>query len=270
MADGDKIQLQSKEGDLFGISSDAARFSKFLATTQDDGMDGETIPLSNVTKDTLAKVVTYMEYHVVNPPAEIHHPINLNDQRSTLADSNVCEWDCEFLKVEQDVLSELILAAHYLDIKPLLDLTCTQLTKLLMDRDGVVRKSAAGVLSNLGEHAAPAVTALTRCLEHRLLDLRQRAAEVLGKLGEHAAPAVPALTKYLEHRDGSVRRSAAEALGKLGEHAAPAVPALIKYLEHRDHFVRWPAAEALGKLGEHAAPAVPALTKYQVKRSTSI
>ena len=71
MADEDKVQLQSKEGDLFDISSAAARFSKFLATMQDDGMDGETIPLSNVTKDTLAKVVTYMEYHVVNPPADI-------------------------------------------------------------------------------------------------------------------------------------------------------------------------------------------------------
>ena len=125
MADGDKIQLQSKEGDLFDISSDAARLSTFLAKMQDDGMDGESIPLPNVKKDTLAKIKDYMEYHAVHQPAEIHHPISPGN----LADSNVCQWDCQFVRVENDVLSELILAANYLDIKPLLDLTCAQLTK---------------------------------------------------------------------------------------------------------------------------------------------
>ena len=122
MVDGDKIQLQSKEGDLFGISLDAARLSNILANIHDDGMAGEVIPLPNLMKDTLAKVVRYMEYHVANPPAEIHRPIRLG----SLADSNVCQWDCEFVHVEQDVLLELILAANYLDIKTLLDLTCAK------------------------------------------------------------------------------------------------------------------------------------------------
>ena len=121
MADGDKIRLQSKEGDLFDISSGAARLSTFLANMQDDEMDGESIPLPNVTKDTLAKIVIYMEYHAVHQPAEIHHPISPGN----LADSNVCQWDCQFVSVENDVLSELILAANYLDIKPLLDLAWT-------------------------------------------------------------------------------------------------------------------------------------------------
>jgi S-phase kinase-associated protein 1 len=127
MAEGDKIKLQSKEGDLFDISPEAARLSKLLATMQDDGMDGESIPLPNVTKDTLAKVVSYMEYHVANPPGEIYRPI----RSGNLADSNVCDWDCTFLDVEQDVLFELILAANYLDIKPLLDLTCAQVAAMI-------------------------------------------------------------------------------------------------------------------------------------------
>ena len=86
MADGEKIQLQSKEGDLFDISSEAARLSTFLATMQDDEMDGESIPLPNVTKDTLAKIVIYMEYHAVHQPAEIPvEPEEPIDVRSWLA-----------------------------------------------------------------------------------------------------------------------------------------------------------------------------------------
>ena len=71
MAGGDKMHLRSKEGDLFDISSDAARLSNLVATMQDDGLDDESIPLLNVTKGTLTKVVSYMEYHAAKPAAEL-------------------------------------------------------------------------------------------------------------------------------------------------------------------------------------------------------
>ena len=34
------------------------------------------------------------------------------------------KWDAEFVKVDDETLFNLILAANYLDIKSLLDLTC--------------------------------------------------------------------------------------------------------------------------------------------------
>ena len=197
-------------------------------------------------------------------PIDVRSWLRLYISPGDLADSNVCQWDCEFVSVENDVLSELILAANYLDIKPLLDLTCTQLTKCCVKGGGYAageRESAVELLANIIKHAAPAVSALTKCLEHRDRDVRASAASALGQLGEHAAPAVPKLTEYLEHRDDFVRESAASALGKLGEHAAPAVSALAKCLEDREDFVRASAASALGQLGEHAAPAVPQLRK---------
>ena len=38
----------------------------------------------------------------------------------------VSQWDADFVDVQQEVLFELILAANYMDIKPLLDLTCAK------------------------------------------------------------------------------------------------------------------------------------------------
>jgi S-phase kinase-associated protein 1 len=40
-------------------------------------------------------------------------------------------WYAEYVNVEQDVLFELILAANYMDIKPLLDLTCASVASLI-------------------------------------------------------------------------------------------------------------------------------------------
>lgn len=43
----------------------------------------------------------------------------------------VSEWDAKFVSVEQELLFELILAANYMDIKPLLDLTCAKVASMI-------------------------------------------------------------------------------------------------------------------------------------------
>ena len=43
----------------------------------------------------------------------------------------VQEWYAHFVAVEQDVLFELILAANFMDIKPLLDLTCASVASMI-------------------------------------------------------------------------------------------------------------------------------------------
>ena len=43
----------------------------------------------------------------------------------------VQEWYSNFVAVEQETLFELILAANYMDIKPLLDLTCATVASLI-------------------------------------------------------------------------------------------------------------------------------------------
>ncbi|KAJ3078993.1 hypothetical protein HDU99_000230, partial [Rhizoclosmatium hyalinum] len=41
------------------------------------------------------------------------------------------EWDAQFIKVDNEVLFEIILAANYLDIKALLDLGCKSVANMI-------------------------------------------------------------------------------------------------------------------------------------------
>ena len=46
-------------------------------------------------------------------------------------------WDASFVTVDDEVLFNLILAANYLDIKALLDLTCKKVPQILRSHSAV-------------------------------------------------------------------------------------------------------------------------------------
>jgi S-phase kinase-associated protein 1 len=83
-----------------------------------DSTEVPQIPLSNVKSHILDKIITYCNYHVEN-------------KTQTTKDSDILPWDSEFCKVDQETLFELILAANYLNIQPLLDLTCKTVANMI-------------------------------------------------------------------------------------------------------------------------------------------
>merc|ERR1712167_392452 len=84
--------------------------------------DAQEIPLPNV-KST---VIEFCQHHKDDPMAEIEKPL-----KSATMHEVVSEWDANFVDIEQELLFELILAANYMDIKSLLDLTCAKVASMI-------------------------------------------------------------------------------------------------------------------------------------------
>ena len=79
------------------------------------------IPLPNVAKSILQKVITYCEYHA-NSKDKDGNDKSEDDKKN---------FDLDYVKVDQATLFELILAANYLDIKELLDLCCQPVANMI-------------------------------------------------------------------------------------------------------------------------------------------
>src|SRR5688572_22255015 len=109
------VKVETSDNVVFDVPEDIIKVSIIVKNMIEDigECGGAPVPLPNVSGTIMRKIVEYLHYHHDNPsPAE--------DEKST---NNISPWDAEFCNVEQPVLFELILAANYLDIKSLLDVT---------------------------------------------------------------------------------------------------------------------------------------------------
>ncbi|KAI3845349.1 hypothetical protein MKW98_010516 [Papaver atlanticum] len=86
----------------------------------DDDCADNGIPLPNVTGKTLAKVIEYCRKHAES-----------DDDANQKAKDELKAFDEEFVKVEQAVMFDYILAANYLDVKGLLDITCQAVADMI-------------------------------------------------------------------------------------------------------------------------------------------
>lgn len=133
------IILESSDGQRFPVDKNAAYKSCLLKTMLEDLGDdsSQTIPLPNVGGATLQKVIDYCEHHKNDEPIskeeeelEAKQKQNFNflyDKKIEIAD----EWDATFIKMSKDELFAVLMAANYLDIKPLLDLGCKSVASVI-------------------------------------------------------------------------------------------------------------------------------------------
>lgn len=62
----------------------------------------------------MRKVLDWCEFHADEPDSTEDE---YEDDFERIRRVDICEWDREFLKVDYDMLFDIILAANYLDIK---------------------------------------------------------------------------------------------------------------------------------------------------------
>lgn len=124
-----QIKLQSSDSEIFDVDVEIAKKSETIKTMLEDlGLDDdddEPIPLPNVNAAILRKVIEWANHHKDDPP-----PPEDEENREKRTD-DIEPYDQEFLKVDQGTLFELILAANYLDIKGLLDVTCKTVANMI-------------------------------------------------------------------------------------------------------------------------------------------
>ncbi|KAI9081229.1 hypothetical protein K1719_036801 [Acacia pycnantha] len=115
------ITLRSSDGESFDIDEAVAVESQTIKHLIEDECATDGIPVPNVTGKILAKVIEYCKKHVEAA----------NSEEKKVSDEDLKTWDAEFMKVDQVLLFDLILAANYLDIKSLLDLTCQTVADMI-------------------------------------------------------------------------------------------------------------------------------------------
>ncbi|CAK8574907.1 unnamed protein product [Lathyrus sativus] len=122
-----KVILKSSDGEIFEIDQKVAmELQTITHMIEDDCADDTGIPLPNVTSKILAKVIEYCKKHVEAAAYSDERPADRPADENTIK-----TWDAEFVEVDQDTLFDLILAANYLDIKSLLDLTCKTVATMI-------------------------------------------------------------------------------------------------------------------------------------------
>jgi S-phase kinase-associated protein 1 len=121
------IKLESSDEQVFEIDRTLAEMSVTVKHMLDD-LDADSdnpIPLPNVCGKILGKVIEYCKYHHEHPDAP------LDEKKNEKKSDDIVPWDKDFCDVDQSTLFEMILAANYLDIKPLLDLTCKTVANMI-------------------------------------------------------------------------------------------------------------------------------------------
>ncbi|OVA04037.1 SKP1 component [Macleaya cordata] len=112
-----KITLKSSNNGIFDVDEAVALETQTIKHMIENCCADNGIPLPNVTCNILAKVIEYCKKHV--------------ETSSNEEDEDLKAWDAEFVNVDQGTLFDLKLAANYLDIKNLLDLTCQTVADMI-------------------------------------------------------------------------------------------------------------------------------------------
>ena len=111
------------DGETVEVDVEIACKSIYVKSIFDhSGVDNE-IPLPEIKRSILDKIIEYCTYIHTHQPQEIEKPL----KSSQLSDC-VSQWYADFIDVDQEILFELTLAAKIMDIKSLLDLTCAKIS----------------------------------------------------------------------------------------------------------------------------------------------
>ncbi|XP_047336648.1 SKP1-like protein 1B [Impatiens glandulifera] len=120
MSNFKKIVLNSSDDQTFEMDEIVAHQSQTLRHMIEDSCADTVIPVPNITGKIMAKVIEYCNRHAEK----------LKSEEKTF-EEELKKFDEDFVQVDQGILFDLIMAANYLEIKTLLDLTCQAVANMI-------------------------------------------------------------------------------------------------------------------------------------------
>ena len=127
----EKVKLTTMDGETVEVDKEIACKSILVKDIVDDSGIDDEIPLLSVKKAILDKIIVYCTYINEHTAPEIVKPLRTNN----LSDS-VNQWYADFVNLEKEVLFELSLAAGFMDIKSLKELTAAKIASLIKGKTG--------------------------------------------------------------------------------------------------------------------------------------
>ena len=142
-----KITLKSNDGALFTLNEKAVLRSNLIAGILVDYEDNTEVPLPDVNGTTLGRIVEYLKHYENSEPKPIPKPL-----KNSHIDEILDEWDFNFVdNIPLDESIDLLNAANYMDIEPLLQLACCRIARELIDRPVEEIRELFGITSDMSK-----------------------------------------------------------------------------------------------------------------------
>ena len=114
---------------LTELKTKAAKRSAFIKGYINDFPDAD-IEFSNINYNTLLKIKEYLEHYENSEPKKIAMPLPNNNFKECVDD-----WDYNFIDLKNEDIFEIMNAANFMAIQPLLDLSCAKIASLIKGKN---------------------------------------------------------------------------------------------------------------------------------------
>ena len=136
---GSVITLVSSDNENFQVEKSIAREIGAVRNLLDEFETESVIPLQQVNKETLKKVIDFIEHH---------HDYSFLSKNENERKGILTAWDMSFFDMEQQKLFELIIAASTLDVQELFELGCKYIAELIKGKSVDELRKTFGIVND--------------------------------------------------------------------------------------------------------------------------
>eukprot|EP00475_Leptophrys_vorax_P026836 TRINITY_DN3813_c0_g1_i1.p1 TRINITY_DN3813_c0_g1~~TRINITY_DN3813_c0_g1_i1.p1 ORF type:complete len:216 (-),score=62.72 TRINITY_DN3813_c0_g1_i1:156-725(-) len=123
------IDLVSCDEKRITLPKSTANMSDYVKGVTDADATAKEIQLKHIKGEILEKIVEWMKYHKKITPRPIPRPLKTSNMKETVG-----SWDAQYVDCELELVFEVLLAANFLIITPLLELCCAKVASMMLGK----------------------------------------------------------------------------------------------------------------------------------------